>query len=113
MVYLRQKSRVNFRSTEVDASKLKRKYLNRPWSTLAVKVLNEPQECGLPRPVTMDLALARPTLSVVLGSRLGGSGAGERPLSNTIKAVNCQNSFQFLILHKYYNDSMYIYNPLL
>jgi hypothetical protein len=33
------KSRVNFRSTKVDAAKLKRKYLNRPWSTLAVKVV--------------------------------------------------------------------------
>ena len=30
---------VNFRSTKVDAGKLKREYLNRPWSTLAVKVL--------------------------------------------------------------------------
>jgi hypothetical protein len=39
VAYLRQKSRVNFRSTKVDAGKLKRKYLNRPWSTLAVKVL--------------------------------------------------------------------------
>jgi hypothetical protein len=39
VAYLRQQSRVNFRSTKVDAGKLKRKYLNRPWSTLAVKVL--------------------------------------------------------------------------
>jgi hypothetical protein len=39
VAYLRQKSRVNFRSTEVDAGKLKRKYLKQPWSTLAVKVL--------------------------------------------------------------------------
>jgi hypothetical protein len=43
VAYLRQKSRVNFRSTKVDAGKLKRKYLNRPWSTLAVKVLRAPQ----------------------------------------------------------------------
>jgi hypothetical protein len=40
VAYLRQKSRVNFRATKVDAGKLKRKYLNRPWSTLAVKVLS-------------------------------------------------------------------------
>jgi hypothetical protein len=39
VAYLRQKSRVNFRSTKVDAGKLKCKYLNRPWSTLAVNVL--------------------------------------------------------------------------
>jgi hypothetical protein len=39
VAYLRQKSGVNFRLTEVDAGKLKHKYLNRPWSTLAVKVL--------------------------------------------------------------------------
>jgi hypothetical protein len=39
LAYLRQKSRVNFRSTKVDAGKLIRKYLNRPWSTLAVNVL--------------------------------------------------------------------------
>jgi hypothetical protein len=39
VAYLRQKSRANFRSTKVDAGKLKRKYLNRPWSTLEVKVL--------------------------------------------------------------------------
>jgi len=45
----------------------------------------------------MDLALARPTLSVVLGSRLGGSGAGERPLSNTTKPVNYQTSIFFLM----------------
>jgi hypothetical protein len=38
VAYLRQKSRVNFRSTKVDSDKLKRKYLNRPRSTLAVKV---------------------------------------------------------------------------
>jgi hypothetical protein len=38
VAYLRQKSRVNFRSTKVDAGKLKRKYLN---STLAVNVLTE------------------------------------------------------------------------
>jgi hypothetical protein len=31
--------KVNIRSTKVDAVKLKRKYLNRPWSTLAVNVL--------------------------------------------------------------------------
>jgi hypothetical protein len=30
---------VNFRSTKVDAGKLKHKYLNQPWSTLAVNVL--------------------------------------------------------------------------
>jgi hypothetical protein len=30
---------VNFRSTKVEAGKLKRKYLNRPWSTLAMNVL--------------------------------------------------------------------------
>jgi hypothetical protein len=30
---------VNFRSTKVDEGKLKRKYLNRPWSTLAVNAL--------------------------------------------------------------------------
>jgi hypothetical protein len=39
VAYLRQKSRVNFRSTKVDAGKLKFKYLHQPWSTLAVKVL--------------------------------------------------------------------------
>jgi hypothetical protein len=39
VAYLRQKSRVNFRSTKVDAGKLKRKYLNRPWLALVVKVL--------------------------------------------------------------------------
>jgi hypothetical protein len=39
VAYLRQKSKVNFRSTKVDAGKLKHKYFNRPWSTLAVKVL--------------------------------------------------------------------------
>ena len=39
VAYLRQKSRVNFRSTKVDTGKLKCKYLNRPWSTLAVNVL--------------------------------------------------------------------------
>jgi hypothetical protein len=39
VAYLRQKSRVNFRSTKVDAGKLKRKYLNQPQWTLAVKVL--------------------------------------------------------------------------
>jgi hypothetical protein len=39
VAYLRQKSRLNFRSTKVDAGNLKRKYLNRPWSTLAVNVL--------------------------------------------------------------------------
>lgn len=50
----------------------------------------------------MDLALARPTLSVVLGSRLGGSGAGERPLSNATKPVNWQTSIHFPIWHKYY-----------
>jgi hypothetical protein len=33
------KSRVNFSTTKVDAGKLKRKYLNRPWSALAVNVL--------------------------------------------------------------------------
>lgn len=33
----------------------------------------------LPKPATMDLALARPILSVVLGSLLGGSGAGDLP----------------------------------
>jgi hypothetical protein len=38
VAYLRQKSRVNFRSTKVDAGKAKRNYLNRPWSTLAVNV---------------------------------------------------------------------------
>lgn len=75
--------------------------------------LNEPQGCGLPRPVTMDLALARPTLSVVLGSRLGGSGAGDRPLSNTTKPANYQTSNYFLIWHKYYNSSKYIFNVLL
>jgi hypothetical protein len=36
---LRQKSRVNFSSTKVDAGRFKRKYLNRPWSTLALNVL--------------------------------------------------------------------------
>jgi hypothetical protein len=39
VAYLRQKSRISFRSTKVDSGKLKRKYLNRPRSTLAVKVL--------------------------------------------------------------------------
>jgi hypothetical protein len=39
VAYLRQTSRVNFRSTKVDTGNLKRKYLNRPWSTLAVNVL--------------------------------------------------------------------------
>jgi hypothetical protein len=39
VAYLRQKSRVNFRSTKVDAGNLKCKYLNRPRSTLAVNVL--------------------------------------------------------------------------
>jgi hypothetical protein len=39
VAYLRQKSRVNFRSTKVDAGNLKRTYLNQPWSTLAVNVL--------------------------------------------------------------------------
>jgi hypothetical protein len=39
VAYLRQKSRVNFRSSKVDSGKLNRKYLNRPRSTLAVKVL--------------------------------------------------------------------------
>jgi hypothetical protein len=39
VAYLRQKRRVNFRSTKVDAGKLKRRYLDQPWSTLAVKVL--------------------------------------------------------------------------
>lgn len=72
--------------------------------------LNEPQGRGLPRPVTMDLALARPTLSVVLGSRLGGSGAGDRPLSNTTNPVNYQTSNHFLIWHKYYSGSKYVFN---
>jgi hypothetical protein len=39
VAYLRQKSRVNFRSTKANAGKLKRKYLNRPRPTLAVNVL--------------------------------------------------------------------------
>jgi hypothetical protein len=39
VAYLWQKSRANFRSTKVDAGNLKRKYLNRPRSTLAVNVL--------------------------------------------------------------------------
>jgi hypothetical protein len=39
VAYLRQKSGVNFRATKVDAGKLKHKHLNRPWPTLAVKVL--------------------------------------------------------------------------
>ena len=39
VAYLRQKSKVNFRSTKVDAGNLKRKYLNRRWQTLAVNVL--------------------------------------------------------------------------
>jgi len=34
---------------------------------------------SLPKPATIERALARPTLSVVLGSLLGGSGAGDRP----------------------------------
>jgi hypothetical protein len=38
-IYIYIYKRVNLRSTEVDADKLKRKYLNRPWSTLAVNVL--------------------------------------------------------------------------
>jgi hypothetical protein len=33
------KEQSKFRSTKVDSGKLKRKYLNRPWSALAVKVL--------------------------------------------------------------------------
>jgi hypothetical protein len=41
VAYLRQKSGVNFRSTKADAGNLKRKYLNRPWSTLAVNVLKQ------------------------------------------------------------------------
>jgi hypothetical protein len=39
VAYLRQKSTVNFRPTKVNAGKLKRKYLNRPRSTLAVNAL--------------------------------------------------------------------------
>jgi hypothetical protein len=42
VAYLRQKSKVNFRSTKVDAGNLKCKYLNQPWSTLAAKVLTLP-----------------------------------------------------------------------
>jgi hypothetical protein len=41
VAYLKQTSRVNFRSTKVDAGNLKRKYLNRPWSTLAVNVFSK------------------------------------------------------------------------
>jgi hypothetical protein len=40
VAYLRQKSRVTFRSTKVDTGKLKRKYLKRPWKALAVKLLS-------------------------------------------------------------------------
>jgi hypothetical protein len=36
---LKANSRVKFRLTKVDAGKLKHKYLNRPWSPMAVKVL--------------------------------------------------------------------------
>jgi hypothetical protein len=43
-----QKSRVNFRSTKVDAGNLKRKYLNRPRSTLAVNVLSTAQIGEMP-----------------------------------------------------------------
>jgi hypothetical protein len=39
VAFLRQKSKVNFRLTKVDAGKLKCKYLNRLWSMLAVIVL--------------------------------------------------------------------------
>jgi hypothetical protein len=36
----------NFESTKVDSGKLKRKYLNRPRSTLAVKVLRQARIVG-------------------------------------------------------------------
>jgi hypothetical protein len=39
VAYLRQKRRVNFRSNKFGAGNLKRKYLNRIYSALAVKVL--------------------------------------------------------------------------
>lgn len=44
----------------------------------------------VPRPATMDLARARPTLSVVRGSRRGGAGAGARPA----QAHTCHNHSQ-------------------
>lgn len=37
------------------------------------------KKSSLPRPATIDLALARPTLRVVLGSLRGGRGAGDLP----------------------------------
>lgn len=42
----------------------------------------------LPKPATIDLALARPTLNVVRGSRRGGAGAGLRPEKATIYHKN-------------------------
>jgi hypothetical protein len=50
MACLRQKSTVNFRATKVNAGKLKYKYLNRPWSTLAVNVLSDVGSSQLPTP---------------------------------------------------------------
>lgn len=50
-----------------------------------------------PTPTTIDLALALPTLRVVLGSRLGGRGAGDRPISNS-HLINSEIQFQYKIL---------------
>jgi hypothetical protein len=41
------KSGVYFRLTKVDAGNLKCKYLNRPWSTLAVKVLRRSRDSSV------------------------------------------------------------------